>query len=108
MCEIIEILGSNIRNLRKECGWTQEKLAEKADISVPFMTQIELGRKSASLEVIEKIAKALGVSYEMLFKTEKTESKDVKHKLAYGWNYTKDCEQVSLYFTFALTIILTL
>ncbi len=81
MCEIIEILGSNIRNLRKECGWTQEKLAEKADISVPFMTQIELGRKSASLEVIEKVAKALGVSYEMLFKTEKTESKDVKHKL---------------------------
>ena len=81
MCEIIEILGNNIRNLRKECGWTQEKLAEKADISVPFMTQIELGRKSASLEVIEKIAKALGVSYEMLFKTEKTESKDVKHKL---------------------------
>ena len=81
MCEIIEILGSNIRKLRKECGWTQEKLAEKADISVPFMTQIELGRKSASLEVIEKIAKALGVSYEILFKTEKTESKDVKHKL---------------------------
>lgn len=81
MCEIIEILGGNIRKLRKECGWTQEKLAEKADISVPFMTQIELGRKSASLEVIEKIAKALGVSYEMLFKTEKTESKDVKHKL---------------------------
>ncbi|MBO5137645.1 MAG: helix-turn-helix transcriptional regulator [Spirochaetaceae bacterium] len=81
MCEIVEILGNNIRNLRKESGWTQEKLAEKAEISVPFMTQIELGRKTASLEVIEKIAKALGVSYERLFNTEKLETMDVKHKL---------------------------
>ena len=81
MCEIVEILGNNIRTLRKETGWTQEKLAEKADISVPFMTQIELGRKTASLEVIEKIAKALGVSYERLFKTESSNYKDVKHKL---------------------------
>ena len=52
MCEIVKILGNNIRTLRKESGWTQEKLAEKANISVPFMTQIELGRKMASLEVI--------------------------------------------------------
>lgn len=81
MIEIVEILGNNIRTLRKESGWTQEKLAEKADISVPFMTQIELGRKSASLEVIQKISKALGVSYERLFKIEQTESYDVKHKL---------------------------
>ncbi len=81
MCEIVKILGNNIRTLRKESGWTQEKLAEKANISVPFMTQIELGRKMASLEVIEKIAKALGVSYERLFKTENTEHNDVKHKL---------------------------
>ena len=81
MSEIVEILGNNIRSLRKETGWTQEKLAEKADISVPFMTQIELGRKTASLEVIEKIAKALGVSYERLFKVEYSDCKDIKHKL---------------------------
>ena len=42
-------------------------LAEKAGISVPFMTQIELGRKSASLEVVAKIASALGVDYGVLF-----------------------------------------
>ena len=68
MSEIAEILGKNIRELRKKVGWTQEKLAEKANISVPFMTQIELARKTPSLEVIESIAKALGVSYEQLFK----------------------------------------
>lgn len=81
MSEIVEILGKNIRNLRKEIGWTQECLAEKAGISVPFMTQIELARKTASLEVIEKIAKALNVSYTQLFKTDISENKDVAYSL---------------------------
>ncbi len=65
---IVEILGNNIKKLRKERNWTQEYLAEQAGISVPFMTQIELARKQASLEVIEKIAKALNVPYEILFR----------------------------------------
>ena len=64
MNEIMLILGKNIRNLRVKSGWTQEKLAEKAGISVPFMTQIELARKSASLEVIQNIAMALGYKQE--------------------------------------------
>ena len=81
MSEIAEILGTNIRSLRKKAGWTQEKLAEKAGISVPFMTQIELARKTASLEVVESIAKALNVSYERLFKTETSESKDLSFNL---------------------------
>ena len=81
MSEIVEILGKNIRNLRKEAGWTQETLAEKAGISVPFMTQIELARKTPSLEVIENIAKALSVSYAQLFKAEISENKDIAYSL---------------------------
>ncbi len=73
MSKIVDVLGNNIRNIRKNYGWTQEKLAEKSGISVPFMTQIELGRKTASLEVIEKIAQALDVSYERLFISELTD-----------------------------------
>ncbi len=67
MRDILLVLGSNIRKLRKEFGWTQQQLAEKAGISVPFMTQIELGRKSASLEVIQGITAALGTTYKQLF-----------------------------------------
>lgn len=81
MSEIVEILGKNIRNLRKEAGWTQEKLAEMAGISVPFMTQIELARKTPSLDVIENIAKALSVSYAQLFKNEISENKDIAYSL---------------------------
>lgn len=82
MSNIVEVLGSNIRKIRKNYGWTQEQLAEKSGISVPFMTQIELGRKSASLEVIEKIAQSLEVSYESLFKTEISDDKTLNIKLA--------------------------
>lgn len=82
MSNIVEVLGSNIRKIRKNYGWTQEQLAEKSGISVPFMTQIELGRKSASLEVIEKIAQSLEVSYESLFKTEISDDKTLNTKLA--------------------------
>ncbi|MGP1475087.1 MAG: helix-turn-helix domain-containing protein [Treponema sp.] len=81
MSEIAEIVGQNIRQLRKQSGWTQEKLAEKAGISVPFMTQIELARKTASLDVIESIAKAFGVSYERLFKSNNIENKDILYAL---------------------------
>ena len=57
------------------------KTCWKAGISVPFMTQIELARKSASLEVIQNIATALGVSYERLFKTESHKNKDTHYAL---------------------------
>ena len=68
--DILLVLGNNIRKIRKEFGWTQQFLAEKSGISVPFMTQIELGRKSASLEVIQNIASALNISYKQLFDEE--------------------------------------
>ena len=81
MNEITSVLGNNIRELRLKSSWTQEKLAEKAGISVPFMTQIELARKSASLEAIQNIATALGVSYERLFKTEKANTSDSHYEI---------------------------
>lgn len=77
MSDIAEILGFNIKRLRKEKDWTQEYLAELAGISVPFMTQIELARKQASLEVVEKIARALDVPYSILFIQEKPEKQDL-------------------------------
>lgn len=81
MSKIAEILGNNIRNLRKERQWTQEQLAEKAEISVPYMTQIELGKKQASLETVEKIAKALSVSIDELFRSVPSHSKSINTSL---------------------------
>lgn len=56
-----EKLGRRIQKRRKELGYTQEELAEKLNLSRTHMGHIEQGRKSPSLEVLDKIARALRV-----------------------------------------------
>lgn len=56
-----EKLGRRIQKQRKELGYTQEELAEKLNLSRTHMGHIEQGRKSPSLEVLERIAKNLRV-----------------------------------------------
>jgi len=46
---------------------TQEKLAEKAGIHHTYVGQLERAEKNASLETIEKVAKALDIPLETLF-----------------------------------------
>jgi len=60
-------LGKKIQRIRKEAGFTQEQLAEKVKISRAYMGYVEQGRYSASLDVIEKIAKVLKVKMSDLF-----------------------------------------
>lgn len=54
-------LGRKIQRIRQELGKTQEQFAESVDISRTHMGHIEQGRKSPSLELLEKIAKNLKV-----------------------------------------------
>ncbi len=70
------MLKTNIRRLRTELGWSQEKLAEKAEISPSYVTQIELGNRSPSIDIIEKIAIALGIEYRILFTPEDLAKKE--------------------------------
>lgn len=61
------VLKTNIRKLRTELGWSQEKLAEKINVSPSHITQIENGNRSPSIETIAKISNAFGVEYSDLF-----------------------------------------
>lgn len=54
-------LGKKIQDLRQDLGKTQEEFAESVDISRTHMGHIEQGRKSPSLDLLEKIAKNLKV-----------------------------------------------
>ena len=56
-----KIVGSNIRTFRTDAGLTLEKLAEKADLSWPYLSEIERGRENISLDKLVKIAQALDV-----------------------------------------------
>ena len=59
-------IGNRIRQLRKECGYTQEQLAEYAEISVDFLGLIETGRNSMKVQNLAKIASALNVTTDYL------------------------------------------
>ena len=53
------LLGEAIRAARKEAGFSQEKLAEKADLSTVFISRIERGIESPSVDNLVKVARAL-------------------------------------------------
>ena len=55
-------VGTRIAELRKQRGYTREKLSEAADVSVQFLADIEKGRKSMTIATLKKIAAALHVT----------------------------------------------
>jgi len=55
------ILGERIRSYRKRAGFSQEKLAEKADLSAVFISNVERGTENISVDALARIARALGV-----------------------------------------------
>jgi XRE family transcriptional regulator of biofilm formation len=55
-------LSTVIKRLREEKGLTPEELATRAGVTRPYVSMIESGeRKSPSLPVLKRLAKALGV-----------------------------------------------
>jgi DNA-binding XRE family transcriptional regulator len=60
-------LGKRVQKRRKELNLTQEELAEKVKISRAYMGFIEQGRNVPSLELAEKIARALKMPLADLF-----------------------------------------
>lgn len=55
------LLGEAVRARRKKAKFSQEKLAEKADLSTVFISRVERGKESPSVDSLVKIARALGV-----------------------------------------------
>ena len=55
------LLAEAIRAKRKRTGLSQEKLAEKSDLSTVFISRVECGKESPSVDSLVKIARALEV-----------------------------------------------
>ena len=55
-----------IKILRRYRGMTQAELAEAADISRPYLTEIETGKKDGSIRAMRGLAEALGVPVGMV------------------------------------------
>ena len=62
-----EILGKNIKLNREKAGLTQESLAEKLDISVQHLSNIERGRRFVTSDLLDRIAVTFNISFSDLF-----------------------------------------
>jgi len=60
--------GKKVRKLRLDQKMSQGKLAKKLAVDPSYISQIERGIGNPSLRVVEKVAKALGVSSDELLK----------------------------------------
>lgn len=68
----------NIRTLRKKLGLSQERLADKADISRQMMNDIEGRRRWLTKGTLVKLSNALGVDVHELFIPSAQESENTK------------------------------
>lgn len=60
--QIAKRLGRVVRKRREDAGWSQIRLAEKADLNFNYVGSIERGEKLASVVTVVRIARALGLS----------------------------------------------
>ena len=63
------LLGEKIKKERLNRGLTQEGLAEKANLSVSFLGQIERGERKLSVDTLVKIGNCLGTSFDYLLQS---------------------------------------
>lgn len=60
--------GQRLKELRADKGYSQEKLAELADLDRTYIPGIEAGKRNISIVVLEKIAKAFNINVSELLK----------------------------------------
>ena len=83
--EIRSIFGSNLKRYRNYRKFSQAELAEKLDISIPFLSDVENGRKWISPVTLVKFASALNIEPYELFKPENAMSPEMTTALT-NWS----------------------
>lgn len=65
---------TRIRKAREDMGYTREQFAEKLDVSVSYLAELERGRTGISVKLLIKVCRVLGLSSDyILFGTERPE-----------------------------------
>jgi len=72
------LVGLNIRRLRAGSGLSQEELAERAEISAPYMGALERGEKWPGPDTLASIAGGLGVEPHDLMRPEGAASREAR------------------------------
>ncbi|MER9934244.1 XRE family transcriptional regulator [Mesorhizobium sp. M0088] len=71
--ELPQVLGHNLRRLRTRQGHSLERLAKLSGVSRAMLSQIETGRSAPTINLLWKIATALGVPFATLLDSQKVQ-----------------------------------
>jgi transcriptional regulator with XRE-family HTH domain len=66
--DIRATVSSNVRRLRHRKGWSQEELAEESGLHRTYVSGVERGTRNPTIEIVGRLAKALGVKAADLFR----------------------------------------
>lgn len=75
MSDVAIRFGKRLREVREEAGLSQEKLAELSTLHRTYVSSVERGKRNISIENIERLAIALGVSMRELMPDDPTPAK---------------------------------
>lgn len=65
--DIKEKFGQKVKELREEKGFSIEQLANISNVDRNYISDIEKGKRNVSIEIIEKIIKALDTDFVKFF-----------------------------------------
>jgi transcriptional regulator with XRE-family HTH domain len=70
--DVYEQLGTRIRNLRNQKKWSQEELAERAELHRTYVSHLENGKRQISVATLCQLAKGFEITPSELLKGIKT------------------------------------
>ena len=76
--EIREVLARNLRKARQAEGFSQEELAHRADVDRTYISALERRVYAASIDVVDRLAKELGLDAADLLKRPPRRSKSAE------------------------------
>ena len=78
--EIREVLARNLRKLRQAQGLSQEELAHRAEIDRTYISALERSVYAAGIDVVDRLARALGVEAADLLRRPRIPGSDTKSR----------------------------
>lgn len=70
MDQLINLVGMNIKEIRKQKNMTQEELAEKCGLQTSYLAGVERGDRNITLQTLEKIVAGLEINSKELFEVD--------------------------------------
>ena len=103
--ELLNSLGSRIRELRKSKNYTQDKFAELIEIDSKHLSRIECSKTQPSLNLLKKIAYVLEIDISEIFNCKHFKTKDDLIKEICSILSKSDLSKVRLFYKILKNIV---